>query len=76
MDFILTTHLLNLCTLLESDVQNNNMGVKKTNNIDFTYTYKLNLGISSINGGLKVLYDLRYPEEILEMSNKIIHQDI
>jgi hypothetical protein len=76
MDFILTTHLLNLCTLLENDVQNNNMGVKKTNTIDFTYTYKLNIGISSINGGLKVLYDLRYPEEILEMSNKIINQDI
>ena len=76
MDFILTTHLLNLCTLLDNDVQNNNMGVEKINKIDFTYTYKLNLGISSINGGLKVLYDLRYPEEILEMSNKIINPDI
>jgi hypothetical protein len=76
MDFILTTHLLDLCTLLENDVQNNNMGVEKTNKIDFIYTYKLNPGISSINGGLKVLYDLKYPEEILNMSNKIIQPDI
>jgi hypothetical protein len=76
MDFILTTHLLDLCTLLENDVQNNNMGVEKLDSINFNYTYKLNSGISSIKGGLKVLYDLEYPEEILKLSNRIIQQDI
>tara|TARA_B110000503_G_C6907048_1_gene313073 strand:- start:3 stop:644 length:642 start_codon:yes stop_codon:yes gene_type:complete len=76
MDFILTTHLLDLCTLLDDILQNNNMGVEKIDNIDFNYTYKLNPGISRIKGGLKVLYDLNYPEEILDMSNKIIQQDI
>jgi hypothetical protein len=52
------------------------MGVEKLDNINFNYTYKLNSGISSIKGGLKVLYDLEYPQEILDLSNKIIQQDI
>ena len=76
MDFILTTHLLDLCSLLDTVLQNNNMGVEKLDNINFNYTYKLNSGISSIKGGLKVLYDLEYPPEILNLSNKIIQQDI
>ena len=76
MDFILTTHLLDLCSLLDTVLQNNNMGVEKLDNINFNYTYKLNSGISSIKGGLKVLYDLEYPQEILDLSNKIIQQDI
>ena len=76
MDFVLTTHLLDLCSLLDAVLQNNNMGVEKLDNISFNYTYKLNPGISSIKGGLKVLYDLEYPEEILNLSNKIIQQDI
>jgi hypothetical protein len=29
-------------------------------------------GISSVRGGLKVLYDLHYPEYILNESNKIL----
>lgn len=76
MDFILTTHLLDLCSLLDTVLQNNNMGVKKLDNFNFNYTYKINSGISSIKGGLKVLYDLEYPEEILNLSNKIIQSDI
>ena len=72
MDFILTSHLLELCTLLKDDIQNNHMDVEKIDNFNFNYTYRLNPGISTIKGGLKVLYDLNYPDEILEMSNKII----
>jgi hypothetical protein len=74
MDFILTSHLLDLCNLLKDDIQNNHMDVEKIDNFNFNYTYKLNHGISSVKGGLKVLYDLRYPEEILELSSEIIER--
>ena len=30
------------------------------------YTYKLEEGISTIKGGIKVLKDLKYPNEIIE----------
>ena len=32
---------------------------------DFTYTYLLKKGISEVRGGIKVLQDLNYPQEIL-----------
>lgn len=73
IDFILTTHLLDLCTLLEDDMSNKHMDVTKIDNFNFEYTYKLNPGISTIKGGLKVLSDLDYPEYILSLSNQVIH---
>jgi hypothetical protein len=33
---------------------------------DFNYTYKLEKGISTVCGGIKVLRDLNYPIEILK----------
>jgi len=36
-------------------------------NVDFTYTYKLEEGISKVKGGLKVLKDLKYPSSILRL---------
>ncbi len=32
---------------------------------DFEYTYKLVNGISTVKGGLKVLSDMNYPNEII-----------
>jgi hypothetical protein len=32
---------------------------------DFEYTYLLIKGISEVKGGIKVLIDMKYPEEIL-----------
>jgi DNA mismatch repair ATPase MutS len=43
--------------------------VKKNDN--FEYTYQLEKGISNIKGGLKVLHDMNYPKEILDLANKI-----
>jgi DNA mismatch repair ATPase MutS len=63
---ILTTHYIDLCKHLSNNnrIQNYNM---KTIKIDqtFEYTYQLIEGISEIKGGLKVLYDMNYPSEIL-----------
>ena len=36
-------------------------------NVDFTYTYKLEEGVSKVKGGLKVLKDLKYPSSILRL---------
>jgi DNA mismatch repair ATPase MutS len=35
------------------------------NSDDFTYTYSLEEGISEVRGGMKVLKDMDYPDEIL-----------
>jgi DNA mismatch repair ATPase MutS len=39
---------------------------------DFIYTYNLKNGISNIKGGVKVLRDLNYPNEIIVNTQKII----
>ena len=36
---------------------------------DFVYTYLLKKGISEVRGGIKVLEDMNYPEEILHNNN-------
>ena len=66
VNFLLTTHYVNLCKKLKLlNLSNYKMSVKTTNN-DFKYNYKLIKGISKIKGGIKVLKDLKYPEQILE----------
>ena len=72
IDFVLTTHLLNLCKKINSIIENNHMNVIKINDFDFKYTYKMDKGISNIKGGLKVLADLNYPEYILNESNNLL----
>ena len=72
IDFVLTTHLLNLCKKINSIIENNHMNVIKINDFDFQYTYKMYPGISDIKGGLKVLADLNYPEYILNESNNLL----
>jgi hypothetical protein len=72
---ILTTHYIELCKKLESNknIVNCCMKIKlseeskEENNMrrDFEYTYLLVNGISEVKGGIKVLIDMEYPEEIL-----------
>ena len=40
----------------------------------FTYTYKMEKGISNIKGGIKVLRDLEYPNEIIKYTKEIINE--
>jgi hypothetical protein len=69
---ILTTHYVKLCKKLSKNkmIQNFNMKTVKKND-NFEYTYQLEKGISNIKGGLKVLHDMNYPKEILDLANKI-----
>jgi hypothetical protein len=74
VDLILTTHYIELCELLEKRnsgaVSNLHMSVDPDTG---AYLYKIADGISTIKGGLKVLRDLEYPDEIVESARKIIH---
>jgi energy-coupling factor transporter ATP-binding protein EcfA2 len=104
VDFMLTTHYIQLCKLFEqqnsnsesdkgekiankSDLNSSNenndsngtnkirnlhMEVADRGNYDFKYLYTLRPGISSIKGGIKVLYDLQYPASIVETTRRIL----
>ena len=67
VDFILTTHYLKICKRFDKSkkIENCKMHVDVDNNGEFNYTYKLQKGISNLKGGIKVLQDMKYPEEIL-----------
>jgi DNA mismatch repair ATPase MutS len=39
------------------------------------YLYKLDKGISSIKGGIKVLQDLDYPQDIINSTRDIINSE-
>lgn len=74
VNFVITTHYGNLCTLLNGDenIVNKHMKIiMENNNYDFKYTYKLSSGISQIKGGFKVLKELNYPESLMQSIVKI-----
>ena len=75
IDFILTTHLVDICYKLDDDVINSNMNVKQLDDFNFEYTYSIKNGISSIKGGLKVLSDLQYPKVVLDESIKYFNKE-
>ena len=108
VDFMLTTHYIQLCKLFQSQktesesdkrekinnnsssnpdsesdsesktnntsnkIQNLHMEVADRGNFDFKYLYTLSPGISTIKGGIKVLYDLQYPASIVETTRRIL----
>ena len=82
--FIITTHFLDLCKRLDNEprILNCNMRINILNHTDdtkeehdtFQYTYKLEKGISTIKGGVKVLKDLEYPNEIINNTINIIKE--
>jgi len=43
---------------------------------NFTYTYQLEKGISTVKGGVKVLTDLAYPKEIINQMKKVLSEII
>jgi DNA mismatch repair ATPase MutS len=72
--YMITTHFIDLCNRLESDEKVINCCMKiNIKGDNFVYTYKLDNGISNIKGGVKVLKDLEYPDEIIVSTNTIIN---
>jgi DNA mismatch repair ATPase MutS len=70
---ILTTHFIDVCKHLDKEkkIVNCLMETNKHNN-KLEYLYTLKNGISTVKGGINVLYEMNYPSEIIE--NTIIHQ--
>ena len=73
VSFLLTTHFIKLCELFNNtkNIENHNM---KTTMIGDTpkYSYKLTKGISQIKGGISVLQNLGYPDEIIHKTKEIL----
>ena len=69
VDFMITTHYLDICKKVDNNIINLHMDVDN----NFKYTYKIKNGISNIKGGLKVLKDLKFPKEIIKNSENIFN---
>ena len=75
VNFVLTTHFLELCKRLEKQKKMHNYNMKiELKDDDFKYTYKMEKGISNIKGGVKVLKDLDYPIEIINTTVRTLHE--
>jgi DNA mismatch repair ATPase MutS len=68
VDFMLTTHYVKICKkFLKSDhVENFKMAVNVLENGEFDYTYQMKKGISKIQGAIRVMKDMEYPDEIIK----------
>jgi len=77
VNFILTTHFINLCESIERNelCENYKMDINILENKEFIYKYKLTSGISNIKGGVKVLRDLEYPENIITDTEKYLENN-
>ena len=64
---MLTTHFANICSNLESNkkIKNCQMKTSSVNN-NLVYEYRLINGISKVKGGMTILKNMHYPEEILK----------
>ena len=74
IDFVLTTHYISLCNMMDinKNICNQQMEYRSSNEINPCYTYKLIKGISNVKGGIKVLEELKYSEEIIQSAKKIV----
>ena len=72
VDFMLTTHYKKICKHFKKtdSIENYKMNVNINKDGSFDYTYQLKKGISNIKGGIRVLKDMQYPEEILKEFEK------
>mgnify|MGYP001443883691 FL=1 len=70
LDYILTTHYISLCHMIDKEKTITNQQMYIDNGIN---TYKLVNGISNIKGGIKVLEDLSYPESIIISAKEILN---
>ena len=65
VDFLLTTHYVDICDKIKG-IRNYKMQVLEETN-SFTFTYKIEPGISRIEGAIKILEEMDYPSDMLNM---------
>jgi ABC-type multidrug transport system fused ATPase/permease subunit len=70
---LLTTHYLKVAKKLKANksILNQHMVTTKSNN-KISYSYILKEGISEIKGGINVLCDMNYPQEIIDKTINLI----
>lgn len=73
VDFILTTHIKNVCRKMRVLKNKNSIPIIQNCKMDvietpygLEYSYKLKKGISKINGAIHILKQMNYPDEILD----------
>jgi len=66
VDFLLTTHYVEICDRING-IRNYRMEVLKKDENQFEFTYKIEPGISRIEGAIKILEEMDYPLDILNM---------
>lgn len=72
--FMLTTHFIDLCKKINTKtIENINMKTNISNNKP-EYFYKIQKGISEIKGGITVLRDLGYPDELINKTENILEK--
>jgi len=54
------------------NIRNLHMETSVNNTFDYTYHYKIVSGISKIKGGIKVLFDLKYPDAIIRSTKSVL----
>lgn len=69
VDFILTTHYTSVCRKFRKDVlvYNYQMSVDLHESGGIKYLYRVRRGISKVEGAMRILKDMNYPSEILEL---------
>jgi DNA mismatch repair ATPase MutS len=69
VDFILTTHYVAVCRRFRKSkrVKNYQMKVILDECGKIKYTYQIHTGISMVEGAVRILEDLNYPKEIMDM---------
>ena len=70
VDFLLTTHYVSICDKWNKKtdiIQNYKMGVTAKTKDTYHFTYKIEPGVSKIQGALQILEDMSYPDEIIDM---------
>ena len=70
VDFMLTTHYVDICNRLKkasnNRIENWMMNADSDENGEIQYNYTISKGISTIQGAIKVLRDMEYPDEIIQ----------
>jgi hypothetical protein len=69
MDFMLTTHYVDICEHLSKNshrIENWKMDATMDEENNIQYQYSISKGLSKIQGAIKVLTDMDYPQEIID----------
>lgn len=67
VDYLITTHYIDICNKFDDNENTINKKMKSIQHEDgkIEYFYKCENGISKINGGLQILVDMKYPDNVI-----------